>query len=95
MPTNAAFVAALMARRGATASATDRAFPANEHVEIISNEPVLKRLRARDATDGAAFLKGPFVTALSPAAIVRREAEAADFDMVAHWIHEATVTEPA
>ena len=49
-----AFVAGLKARLAATASAADRAFPDNEHVEIVGGEPVVKRLRAREAADGAA-----------------------------------------
>ena len=56
----AAFVAALKARLAATADATDQGFPENEHVEIVDGAPVVKRLRAREAADGAAFLERLF-----------------------------------
>ena len=41
-----AFVAGLKAKLAETAAAVDRAFPDNEHVEIVGGEPVVKRLRA-------------------------------------------------
>ncbi len=53
----AAFVAVLKARLAATAPATVRDFPENEHVETVDGEPVVKRLRARETADGAAFLE--------------------------------------
>lgn len=57
-----AFVAALKARLAETADRIDRAFPENEHVEIVNGEPVVKRLRAQDAVDGTAFLASiPFI----------------------------------
>jgi TnpA family transposase len=47
-----AFVAGLKARLSEIAAAVDRAFPENEHVEIVDGEPVIKRLRAKE-TEGA------------------------------------------
>ena len=47
-----AFVAGLKDRLADTAAAVDRAFPDNEHVEIVDGEPVVKRLRAKPEADG-------------------------------------------
>lgn len=47
----AAFVTALRARLARTANATDSVFPENEQVEIVDGEPVVKQLRAREASE--------------------------------------------
>ena len=76
MPADAAaFVAALKARLAATAAATDRGFPENEHVEIVDGEPVVKRLRARDATDSTAFLERLVKARLVPAGVLEALAD--------------------
>ena len=76
MPADAAaFVAALKARLAATAAATDRGFPENEHVEIVDGEPVVKRLRARDATDNTAFLERLVKARLVPAGVLEALAD--------------------
>ena len=71
----AAFVAALKARLAVTAAATDRGFPENEHVEIVDGEPVVKRLRAREATDSTAFLERLLKARLVPAGVLEALAE--------------------
>ena len=47
--------AALKGRLAATAASTDRAFPDNEPVEIVDDEPAVKQLCACDGDDGAAL----------------------------------------
>lgn len=76
-----AFVAALKTRLAATASATDRGFPDNEHVEIVDGEPVVKRLRAREAADGAAFLERLLKARLAPAGVLEALAD------TEHWLN--------
>lgn len=76
----AAFVAAIKARLAATAAATDQGFPNNEHVEIVDGEPVVKRLRAREAADGAAFLERLFKARLVPAGVLEALAD------TEHWL---------
>jgi len=75
-----AFVAALKARLVKTAEAIDQAFPANEHVEIVAGEPVVKRLRARDATDGTAFLERLLKARMVPAGVLDALAD------TEHWL---------
>jgi len=71
VPANAgAFVAALKARLTGTADAIDRAFPENEHVEIVNGEPVVKRLRAQDAVDGTAFLERLLKARMAPVGVL-------------------------
>ncbi len=65
-----AFVAALKARLAETADRIDRAFPENEHVEIVNGEPVVKRLRAQDAVDGTAFLERLLKARLAPVGVL-------------------------
>src|SRR4051795_7351258 len=77
----AAFVAALKARLAATASATDRGFPENEHVEVVGGEPVVKRLRAREGADGAAFLERLLKARLIPAGVLEALAD------TEHWLN--------
>jgi TnpA family transposase len=81
VPTDAAaFVAALKARLASTASATDRGFPENEHVAIVNGEPVVKRLRAHEAADGAALLENLLKTRLVPVGILEALAD------TEHWL---------
>jgi TnpA family transposase len=81
VPTDAAaFVAALKAHLAGTASATDRAFPDNEHVEIVDGEPVVKRLRAREAAEGTAFLERLLKARLTPVGILEALAD------TEHWL---------
>jgi len=75
-----AFVAALKARLAKTADATDQAFPKNEHVEIVAGEPVVKRLRAREAVDGTAFLERLLKTRMVPAGVLEALAD------TEHWL---------
>jgi len=65
-----AFVAALKARLAETADRIDRAFPENEHVEIVNGEPVVKRLRAQDDVDGTAFLERLLKARLAPVGVL-------------------------
>lgn len=76
----AAFVAALKARLAATASTTDRGFPENEHVAIVDGEPVVKRLRAREAVDGTALLERLLKAHLVPAGVLEALAD------TEHWL---------
>ena len=76
----AAFVAALKTRLAATASATNRGFPENEHVEIVDGEPAVKRLRARDGGDGTAFLERLLKARLVSAGVLEALADAE------HWL---------
>jgi len=75
-----AFVAALEARLVKTAGAVDHAFPKNEHVEIVAGEPMVKRLRARDATDGTAFLERLLEARMVPAGVLDALAD------TEHWL---------
>jgi TnpA family transposase len=75
-----AFVTTLKARLAATASATDRGFPENEHVEIVGGEPVVRRLRGREAADGAAFLERLLKARLVPAGVLEALAD------TEHWL---------
>jgi TnpA family transposase len=75
-----AFVAALKSRLAATASATDRAFPENEHVELVDGEPVVKRLRAREAADGATLLERLLKPRMTPVGILEALAD------TEHWL---------
>jgi len=75
-----AFVAALKARLVKTADAIDQAFPKNEHVEIVAGEPMVKRLRARDATDGTAFLERLLKARMVPAGVLDALAD------TEHWL---------
>lgn len=75
-----AFVAALKGRLAATATSTDRAFPDNEHVEIVDGEPIVKRLRARDGDDGTAFLERLLKPRLVPVGVLEALAD------TEHWL---------
>jgi TnpA family transposase len=77
----AAFVAVLKARLAAIASATDQGFPENEHVEIVDGEPVVKRLRARESADGAAFLERLLKARMVPAGVLEALAD------TEHWLN--------
>lgn len=76
----AAFVAALKARLTRTADATDSAFPENEHVEIVDGEPVVKRLRAREAADGTALLERLLKSRMVPVGVLEALAD------TEHWL---------
>ncbi len=76
----AAFVAALKARLTRTANATDSAFPENEHVEIVDGEPVVKRLRAREAADGTALLERLLKPRMVPVGVLEALAD------TEHWL---------
>jgi len=56
------------------------AFPKNEHVEIVAGEPVVKRLRARDATDSTAFLERLLKARMIPAGVLDALAD------TEHWL---------
>lgn len=76
----AAFTAALKARLAATAAATDRGFPGNEHVAIVDGEPVVKRPRARGGADGSASLERLVKAHLVPAGVLEALAD------TEHWL---------
>ena len=76
----AAFVTALKARLARTADATDSAFPENEQVEIVDGEPVVKRLRAREAADGTAFLERLLKPRMVPVGVLEALAD------TEHWL---------
>ncbi len=75
-----AFVAVLKASLVKTADATDQAFPKNEHVEIVAGEPVVKRLRAREAVDRTAFLERLLKARMVPAGVLDALAD------TEHWL---------
>ena len=75
-----AFVAALQTRLARTAHAVDQAFPGNEHVEIVAGEPVVKRLRARDGSDGTAFLERLLKPRMAPTGVLEALAD------TEHWL---------
>jgi hypothetical protein len=75
-----AFVAAVKARLAGTANAIDAAFPSNEHVEIVGGEPMVKRLRAQAAVDGAAFLERLLKARMAPVGILEALAD------TEHWL---------
>jgi TnpA family transposase len=75
-----AFVTALKARLARTADATDSAFPGNEQVEIVDGEPVVKRLRAREATDGTVFLERLLKPRMVPVGVLEALAD------TEHWL---------
>jgi TnpA family transposase len=76
-----AIVKGLRERLAATAEAVDAGFPANEHVEIVGGEPVLKRLRAGPAADGAAELERRLKDRLPPIDLVDALAD------TEHWLN--------
>lgn len=76
-----AIVAALQDRLATTAQAVDAAFPANEHVEIVSGEPILKRLRAGPEAAGAAELERQLKDRLVPIDLVDALAD------TEHWLN--------
>jgi len=81
VPANAAaLVAALKGRLAATAASTDRAFPNNQHVEIVGGEPIVKRLRARDGDDGTAFLERLLKPRMVPVGVLEALAD------TEHWL---------
>ena len=81
VPTDpAAFVTALKARLARTADATDSAFPENEQVEIVDGEPLVKRLRAREATDSTAFLEQLLKPRMVPVGVLEALAD------TEHWL---------
>lgn len=75
-----AFVTALKARLAKTAGAIDQAFPKNEHVEIVADEAVVKRLRAREAVDSTAFLQRLLKARKVPAGVPNALAD------TEHWL---------
>ena len=76
----AAFVASLKARLAMVADEVDRAFPANEHVEIIGGRPVIGRLRAKASPDGVDRLERLLKERLAPVGILDALAE------TEHWL---------
>ena len=76
----AAFVADLKAKFAAVANEVDRAFPDNEHVEIVGGRPVIGRLRAKATPDGADRLERLMKERLAPIGILDALAE------TEHWL---------
>ncbi len=74
-----AFVAALKTRLAQTANVTDSAFPDNEHVEIVSGGPVVKRLCSRDGSDGTAFLERLLKPRMVPVGVLQALADTEDW----------------
>jgi TnpA family transposase len=75
----AAFVAGLKARLAETAAIVDRAFPDNEHVEIVGGEPVIKRLRAKEG-EVSGHLERLLKERMTPVGILEALAE------TEHWL---------
>ena len=75
-----AFVAALKHKLAEAASATDRAFPENEHVEIVGGEPVMKRLRAKPKAENQDRLERLLKEGLTPVGILKALAD------TEHWL---------
>ena len=75
-----ALIAALKNELAETAAAVDKAFPDNEHVEIVSGEPSLKRLRTKEKK-GAEHLARLLNERLKPIGIVEALAE------TEHWLN--------
>lgn len=80
-PDPQAFVAALQQHLAETAAAVDRAFPANQHVEIVRGEPVIKRLRAQLEAEGAARLERLLKERMRPVGILEALAD------TEHWLN--------
>lgn len=76
----AAFVADLKAKLAAVADEVDRGFPDNEHVEIVGGRPVIGRLRAKAAPDGADRLERLMKERLEPVGILDALTE------TEHWL---------
>src|SRR5208337_4206483 len=76
----ATFVAELKAKFAEVANEVDRAFPDNEHVEIVGGRPVIGRLRAKAAPDGADRLERLMKERLAPIGILDALAE------TEHWL---------
>lgn len=74
-----AFIASLKARLTEIAATVDRAFPANEHVEIVGGEPVVKRLRAKEI-EGAERLERLLKDRMTPVGILNALAD------TEHWL---------
>ncbi len=76
----ATFVAELKAKFAEVANEVDRAFPDNEHVEIVGGRPVIGRLRAKATPDGADRLERLMKERLAPIGILDALAE------TEHWL---------
>ncbi len=76
----ATFVAELKAKFAEVANEVDRAFPDNEHVEIVGGRPVIGRLRAKAVPDGADRLERLMKERLAPIGILAALAE------TEHWL---------
>jgi TnpA family transposase len=74
-----AFVASLKTRLAETATAVDRAFPDNEHVEIVGGEPMIKRLRAKEG-EGSGQLERLLKERMTPLGILEALAD------TEHWL---------
>ena len=74
-----AFVIGLKARLNETAAAIDRAFPENEHVEIVGGEPVIKRLHAKEDA-GTEHLEHLLKERMAPIGILEALAD------TEHWL---------
>ena len=76
----ATFVAGLKTKLADVASEVDRSFPDNEYVEIVGGRPVIGRLRAKPAPDGADRLERLLKERIAPVGILDALAE------TEHWL---------
>ncbi|MEI8397184.1 MAG: Tn3 family transposase, partial [Rhodospirillaceae bacterium] len=74
-------VTQLRNRLAATAEAVDIGFPANEYLDIVKDEPVLNRLRARPEVAGAADLEHQLKDHLEPIDLIDALAD------TEHWLN--------
>ena len=70
------------------ADEVDRAFPANEHVEIVGGRPVIGRLRAKDSPDGIDRLERLLKERLAPVGILDALAD------TEHWLGWTRTSDP-
>ena len=77
----ATFVAELKDGLAAVASEIDRAFPDNEHVEIVAGKPVIGRLRAKAVPHGAERLERLMKERLAPVGMPRTRSAWTE-----HWL---------
>src|SRR4051794_35602766 len=63
------------------AAAVDAAFPANEHVEIVGDKPVLRRLRAKPEATGTADLERRLKERFAPIDLIDALAD------TEHWLN--------
>ena len=76
-----AIVTGLREQLAMRAAAVDAAFPANEHVEIVGDKPVLRRLRAKPEATGTADLERRLKERFAPIDLIDALAD------TEHWLN--------